>query len=159
VPFVWLRTSASSFAPVRYQTNSGGILSILGNDRAFDGVQFWWSVRDIGSGAQGWGEQNSLEAIASPPTTTPGTPPATATAERWNVFARVRIKLSVPFSWLRNFPGSYASVNSTSPSGSTLEILGGPQTDTVQWWWLVRVPGTNNTGWVEQKSLEIVPQS
>ena len=106
VPFAWLRTSASSHAPVRYQTNSGVILSILGNDRAFDGFQFWWPVRDILSGAQGWVEQNSLEAITFPPTTTPGTPPATVTPERWNVFARVRVKLTVPFSWLRNVASS-----------------------------------------------------
>jgi hypothetical protein len=89
--------------------------------------------------------------------TTPGTPPAIVTPERWNVFARVRVKPTIPFSWLRNFASSYASANFTAQSGGVLEILGGPQTDTVQWWWFVRISGTNNAGWVEQKSLEIVP--
>ncbi len=73
----------------------------------------------------------------------------------WQAGALVRVKLTVPFSWLRRAPSSAGGVLDTAPSGDYLVIhTATPYWDGVQWWWTVR--RGNLIGYVEQDSLELV---
>ncbi len=63
VPFAWIRTTASSNAPVAGTVFSGGLLLVNGAAQ-FDGVQYWWPVQ-VSLNLSGWVEQNSLELVAS----------------------------------------------------------------------------------------------
>ncbi|MEP7289873.1 MAG: hypothetical protein ABI947_29330 [Chloroflexota bacterium] len=158
IPFVWLRSVPSSFGTVLYQESTGILLTIQDKAQS-DGTQWWWPVRDTVSNVVGWVEQNSLDLVTGSGVITPTAigPQPTATIVSWNVSTKVRVRLSIPYSWLRSNANSYASVNFTAPAGTVLEVLGGPQTDTTQWWWLVKISGTNSSGWVEQNSLELAP--
>jgi hypothetical protein len=73
----------------------------------------------------------------------------------WQAGTLVRVKPTVPFSWLRRTPSSAAAVLDTAPSGDYLVIYAStPIWDGVQWWWTVR--RGNLIGYVEQDSLEVV---
>jgi hypothetical protein len=76
-------------------------------------------------------------------------------AQNWGVGALLRVKASVPFSWLRVSPSADAHILATAPSGDFLVVAGAtPQWDGVQWWWRVRWGGV--IGYVEQQSLDLV---
>jgi hypothetical protein len=73
----------------------------------------------------------------------------------WQAGTLVRVKPSVPFSWLRKAPSSSSAVLDTAPAGDYLVIYATPPVwDGVQWWWAVR--RGNVIGYVEQNSLEEV---
>jgi len=96
-----------------------------------------------------WGSA-SLTLQASP------LPQATATIQPgWGVGALMRIKASVPFSWLRATPATSGRIVATVQSGEFLVLAGAsPVWDGVQWWWQVR--WGNISGYVEQQSLDLV---
>jgi len=96
-----------------------------------------------------WGSA-SLTLQASP------LPQATATIQPgWGVGALMRVKASVPFSWLRGTPANSGKIVATVQHGEFLVLSGtAPVWDGVQWWWQVR--WGNISGYVEQESLELV---
>jgi hypothetical protein len=96
-----------------------------------------------------WGSA-SLTLQASPlPQVTPTIQPG------WSIGALVRVKASVPFSWLRSTPATSGRVVATAQRGEFLVLNGTtPVWDGVQWWWPVR--WGNISGFVEQESLELV---
>lgn len=151
VPFVWLRAAPNSYAGVLLTVASGISLTVANDNAVLDG-QWWWLVKHPGSGVTGWVEQASLELSTGPAPTTP--PPA---AQAWDIGAKIRIRPTIPFSWLRYTASSWAAAIYTAVSGQQLEVVAVPQFDGIQWWWQVKVPDTQITGWVEQNSLALAP--
>ncbi len=92
----------------------------------------------------------AASTMAAPPSQSGQTP-----AQSWGVGALLRVKASVPFSWLRVSPSTTARSILTVPRGDYLVVAGPtPQWDGVQWWWRVRYGAV--IGYIEQESLELV---
>jgi hypothetical protein len=96
----------------------------------------------------GWVEQASLTyaSITGYPLEDP-----TIQAD-WAVPVSGHVKPGIPFLWLRDQPGSEATVLYTIPANGALTITGSPAFDGVQWWWMVdyATPRGIRHGYVEQ---------
>jgi len=153
---VWLRSEPNSYAEVAATVGYTLRLVVygpaIGSDRfQWDGVQWWVYVRtDVHVPSYGWVETKSLMLV----TDTAQTP--TVSPQTWMVGALVRVKANIPFSWLRSDHTSYSPTVYTVNSAGMLELTAPAVFDGVQWWWQVKVSGTQTTGWVEQNSIETV---
>jgi hypothetical protein len=168
VPFGWLRSAASPSGVVVDTARSNDLLTVVSAPPQADNLgQLWWLVRRTNGTAIGYLEQNSMEPFVPTPTPvpsstpTPGAPTPTrvpSSAANWPLGAQVRVKLSVPFSWLRNAPSSGAGIVDTAVRGELLIVASAsPLQDSLQqWWWLVRRSSGTAIGYVEQDSLEAV---
>lgn len=169
LPFVWLRSSPSSGAPVRVVVYQHAQLNIRDATPVSDGTQLWSLVNYPLLNLYGWVEQKSLVPagipaaaampIVPPPAMIPNTPTTVPTAvsptsyAQWGVPGIVRIRKSVAYSWLRTVPGG--AIAQTLLSGSVVLLKDAPVFDGVQFWWPVQTTASQ-TGWIEQKSLELV---
>jgi len=63
VPYVWLRTRASSNAPVIDTVQLGGLVIVRGGP-TWDGVQYWWQVQSAYTGKTGWVEEQAMQLAA-----------------------------------------------------------------------------------------------
>jgi hypothetical protein len=180
VPFIWIRTSPSSAAPVRVVAYRNALLTIRDANPVSDGTQLWWLVNYPLLNLYGWVEQRSLVTTVNNPTpvptssapivvptvgpvsaatAVPSTPvpptsvPSASSFAKWGVPGIVHIRQTVGFAWLRVVPGG--AIAQTLLSGSMLLLKDAPTFDGVQYWWPVQTTG-NQTGWIEQNSLELV---
>lgn len=148
VPFVWFRAAPAPGNPPVHTVFPGTQLVIVQGASTDSFGQWWWLMRDPATGITGWVEQNSVELTS--------TPPPTPSPGHWNPGDRVRVRTSVPFSWLRSTPSSNGGILFTALPRQELIVQQGPQHDGVQNWWQVTIPNTSQTGWVEEASLELV---
>ncbi len=153
--YAWLRSEPNSYAEV--VTTVGYTLRLVVNGGAnnehfqWDGVQWWVYVRTLGIAPNyGWVEAKSL-MLATDTSQNPTVSPQT-----WTVGTVVRVKANIPFSWVRSDHTSYSPTVYVVNSGGMLELSAPAVFDGVQWWWQVKVSGTQTTGWVEQNSMELV---
>ncbi|MBZ0295649.1 MAG: hypothetical protein K8L99_24035 [Anaerolineae bacterium] len=148
ISFVWFRAAPAPGNPPIHTVFPGTQLVIVQGASSDNYNQWWWLMQDPAAGVTGWVEQNSVELVTSPPPTIP--------AGSWRPGDRVRVRSSIPFSWLRSTPSSNGGILFTVQPLQELLIRQGPQHDGVQNWWQVTVPNTSQTGWVEEVSLELV---
>jgi|GEM_PF-599645 len=93
-----------------------------------------------------------LPAAAHPGTQAAVTPVPSVS---YNAGTLLRIKLTIPYSWLRSTPSSNGDVIDTARGGEFVFIISPvAQWDGVQWWWAVRRGSGSVTGYVEQTALE-----
>lgn len=151
VPFIWLRSSASSDAPNSGQLPTRTQFVILSTPQ-YDGKQWWWQVREERGNRVGYVEQNSLEYVRARSTVTTQPIPAGL----WMEGYVVRVKANVPFVWLRNVADSDSGIAETVLRLGEL-VIGSETTEDVrkQLWYKVTAK-SGVTGWVEAKSLEFV---
>ncbi len=77
-------------------------------------------------------------------------------AASYGVGTLLRVKLTVPYAWLRSTPTSNGETLDTAQSGELLMVASpAPQSDGAQWWWAVRRGNGSITGWIEQNSIEL----
>lgn len=148
VPFVWFRGAPAPGNPPIYTALPGTQLVIVEGAAVDQFGQWWWKMRDPRTGVIGWVEQNTVEPVS--------VAPETVLPSNWQIGDIVRVRLTVPFAWLRFAPGSTAGIGYTAYPGQQLEIWQPPQFDGVQTWWGVGVSSTRLLGWVEESSLEFV---
>lgn len=157
VPFVWFRAVPSPSNPSMNTVFSNAALLVAQSEPAIDNFgQWWWQVRDPASGKVGWVEEWALQpgwGNGSSPV-----PPSPIPSGGWQIGNTVRVRAALPFSWLRTVPSSLAPSVFTAKPNQELILVSGPQSDGVQLWWSVIVPGLGPsiTGWVEEGSLEFV---
>lgn len=149
VPFVWFRSAPAPGNQPIYTVFPGWQLLIVQGPAQDSYGQWWWLMRDPRNGMTGWVEQNSTELVSGGQTPVP--PPT-----EWQIGDIVRVRLSVPFSWVRQMPSSNSAWSYTARPGQQLIVQQGPVNDGVQNWYQVGVLGTGVSGWVEQGSLEFV---
>jgi hypothetical protein len=148
VPFVWFRAAPAPGNPPIHTVLPGTQLVIVQGASMDFYNQWWWLMSDPRNGITGWVEQNTVELVSS--STQPVLP------ADWRVGDTVRVRPTVPFSWLRYAPNSLANVVYTAWPRQEVVLQQGPQFDNVQNWWNVRIPGISVSGWVEENSLEFV---
>lgn len=155
IPFAWLRFEPSSFAGYSVTLHPDETVTLNNPPTlSWDTVQWWVYVWPNASSAKGyyWVELGSIEPRCQTPPPTP--PPGKAS---WNPGDHVRVRLNVPFVWFRAAPAPGNPPIHTVFPGAQLVIVQGATTDSYnQWWWQMRDPATNITGWVEQNSVELV---
>lgn len=151
VPFVWLRSSASSDAPNSGQLPARTLFVIIGSPQN-DGTQWWWQVREERGNRVGYVEQNALEYVRARSTVTSQPIPAGL----WMEGYVVRVKASVPFVWLRNAPDSHSGIAETVLKLNELVIGSESQEDASKQLWYKVTAKNGAVGWVEAKSLEFV---
>jgi hypothetical protein len=150
VPFVWFRAAPAPGNPPTHTVLPGTQLSIMQALPVQDSfAQWWWLMRDSRTGFTGWVEQSVVELVSS-------APPTTVPSGSWQVGDTVRVRLNVPFVWLRFSPTSASGFGYTARPGQYLFVQQGPQSDNSQNWWMVSIPGGTAVGWVEANSLEFV---
>jgi hypothetical protein len=148
VPFVWFRSAPSPGAFPIYIVGPGAQLAIVQGAITDSYNQWWWSLRDPRNGVTGWVEQHLVDLV-----TTPSAPVAPAD---WRAGDLVRVRASLPFSWLRFTPSSSGGIAFTARPLQELIVQQGQQFDGVQNWRNVAVPNRFASGWVEEGSLEFV---
>jgi hypothetical protein len=149
IPFVWFRAAPAPGNPPVHTVLPGAKLAIVQGPPVQDSFgQWWWLMRDTRDSFTGWVEQNSVELIGD--SSTP-VPPGS-----WLPGDIVRVRLNIPFSWLRFEPKSTSGFTFTAQSGQQLVVRQGPQHDGVQNWWMVAIRNSSATGWVEEGSMEFV---
>jgi hypothetical protein len=153
VPYVWLRAAPDSHGGALITLPPAVLLSVSYSNAVYDARQWWWQVKHASTGVVGWVEQASLELAPSGVVTENPRPPV----QQWAVGAKVRVQLSVSFSWLRGTYNSWSPPVYTVNSGGLVELTAAPLYDGFQWWWPAKIPNTQIAGWVEQKSLELPP--
>jgi hypothetical protein len=147
VPFVWFRAQPfPGNAPI-HTVFRGVDLVVMGGPSQDSYGQWWWLVRDPRYSVLGWIEQNSVDLAGGSPSPAP---------IGWKAGDTVRVRLNLPFSWLRSTPGSHAAAIYTVGPGQTLYLADGPLSDNVQNWWRVTLPYSGISGWVEEASLELI---
>lgn len=148
IPFVWFRAAPAPGNPPIYTALPGTQLGIVRGAEMDTYNQWWWLMLDPRTGVTGWVEQNSVELPSG--TVQPVQP------VDWRVGDVVRVRTTIPFSWLRYAPNSIAGTVFTVRSGEEVILQQGPQFDNVQNWWNVRIAAFSISGWVEENSLEFV---
>ncbi len=151
VPFVWLRSSASSDAPNSGQLPSRTTFTIMSSPQ-YDGTQWWWQVREERGNRVGYIEQNALEYVRARSTVTSQPIPAGL----WMAGYVVRVKAAVPFVWLRNAPDSHSGIAETVLRLGELVIGSESQEDATKQLWYKVTAKNGAAGWVEAQSLEFV---
>lgn len=146
VPFVWFRGAPAPGNPPIHTVLPGTQLVIIQGASVDTFNQWWWQMRDPRVNITGWVEQNTVEPISVAP----------VMPSNWQIGDIVRVRLNVPFAWLRFSPASNAGFSFTARPGQQLEIWQPAQFDGVQNWWGVGVASTRLLGWVEENSLEFV---
>lgn len=152
VAFVWLRTQPSVFAPVAQTVYPGqATFQLYQGLVQWDGVQ-WWVWASANGGNYNWVELNSLTALCQPSPT-----PGGSEVANWQPGYIVRVRSTVPFVWFRAAPAPGNAPTYTVLPGAQLIVVQGAVKDSFnQWWWQVRDPRNNMTGWVEQNVVELV---
>ena len=153
VYFVWFRAQPAPGSTPIHTVFSGADLVVMSGPSQDSYGQWWWHMSAPRTNVYGWVEQNSVNLISGTPT------PVTPVPTDWRAGDIVRVRGTVPFSWLRSTPGSASSVLYTAASGQTLILQDGPLSDNVQNWWRVAIPYSGISGWVEAGSLELVQRS
>ncbi len=175
IAFSWLRATPSASGRILVTIQPGDYVILNATAPVWDGVQWWWKVR--WGNVNGYVEQDSLELVIAAPTAGPGAtqgvtavaptaaaPTVAATTAvpaggkaNWPASTIVRIKLTVPFAWLRAAPSSTSGPADYAPTGDTLMIISSfAVNDGTQWWWQVRRVKGTILGYVEQNSVEPV---
>lgn len=157
VPFAWLRVRPYPDPEQQplLTVAPGAVLTLIQGPVADNLNQWWWYLRDPRTRIAGWVEQASLElidALVPVPTPVPTDVPGTD----WSANDRVRVRASVPFSWLRPAPASDVGPFYIARPGQELVLVQGRLAQGGQFWWFVAVPGTDTRGWVEELSLVFV---
>lgn len=147
VAFVWFRAQPAPGNPPIHTAFSRAELVIMGGPSQDNFGQWWWLMRDPRYSVIGWVEQNSVDLLSGPAPTIP---------TNWQAGNTVRVRPTVPFSWLRALPASSAAPVYTVGSGQTLILQQGPLSDGAQSWWQVIIPYRAAIGWVEESSLELI---
>lgn len=80
---------------------------------------------------------------------------AQAPTATYTLGALLRVKLTIPYAWLRSAPASNGAVIDTAQRGEFIIVASpAPSWDGAQWWWAVRRANGSATGWIEQNSIE-----
>lgn len=135
---------------LREEPNSSSLVIVTAlNDRdsvivasippQYDGFQYWWLVTTSDKQFTGYIEETSLG------------PPG---KRIWNI-NQVLIVNKSPTVWLRSTPDSESEDFVVILNGTIVTVIGGPESDDVQWWWQIQttIRGTSYSGWTEQNSL------
>src|SRR5258708_15467936 len=158
VPFVWLRTTPSSYAQVitTIYPPSVVIASSDPNQGAlfWDGVQWWGFVNLSMTVVRGWVELAFLDRTG--PIDVRVTPsPEPGGRDSWPVGTVLRMKSQIPFIWLRAAPASYTEILVTAAPPAVFTVSSSQSvSDGTQWWWQVKHAASGVIGWVEQASVE-----
>jgi hypothetical protein len=157
VPFVWLRSVASSAATVvgTISPSPQTILTVVQYPSQWDGYQNWWLVASRSNpGMRGWVEQASLMDATSAPTPIPTN---TSDMAGWPTPFTGHVQPGLPFGWIRSVPDSTGSILATLYPADTFTVLGAnpPFYDGRQWWWYIGAAGSSGfvRGYVEQVSI------
>lgn len=147
VPFVWFRAQPTPGSMPIHTVFAGTNLVVMSGPSQDTYGQWWWLMRDPRYSVLGWVEQNTVEVTGTTPAPVP---------TGWKAGDTVRVRNTVPFSWLRSTPGSASAVIFTVAPGQALILQDGPLSDNVQNWWRVAIPYSGISGWVEESSLELI---
>lgn len=160
VPFVQLHFEASSQSAVAFTVYQGQTLFTVRKNTGFwDGSEWWVEVWTGLPNAKGtyWAEFDRLAPRCQPSSRPqPVAPAPNPEPSRWFTGESMVVRSSVEYVWLRGSPSPTSAAIRTiySAGGLVIEQQDAARDNLGQWWWLVRDPISNETGWVEQAALE-----